>query len=226
MGVSYNPKTVTNGLVLALDAGNVKSYPGSGNNWTDMSGLGNNGTLTNGPTFSNGSLVFDGADDYVNCGTSSVSFTGNISVFAWIYPTTFKSIFTLIATKWFNPDGLDFHFSLKSDVGNGTNIRQNLFTTSNSDLYGSTTFSINNWYYVGFTLVNGGLLTFYKNGIADGTSSGVSRAPQSSSLQIADARGSLYNFTGRIPQVSMYNRTLSAAEVSQNFNALRGRYGI
>lgn len=226
MGLSHSPRIVTNGLMMCLDAANVKSYPGSGTAFNDLSGLGRSGTLTNGPTFSNNSIVFDGTDDHVNCGTSSVAFTGDISVFAWIYPTSFTSTFTLIISKWFSPDASDFHFALRSNIGDGTNIRLNLFTTSNSDLYGSTTFLINNWYHVGFTLVNGGLLTFYKNGIADGTTSGVSRTPQSSSLLIADARGPTYNFTGRIPQVSMYNRALSAAEVSQNFNALRGRYGI
>ena len=49
MGIAYNPRIVTDGLALALDAINTKSYPGSGTTWTDLSGLGNNGTLTNGP---------------------------------------------------------------------------------------------------------------------------------------------------------------------------------
>ena len=47
MAVRYNPRTVIDGLVLALDAGNTKSYPGSGTTWTDLSGHGNDGTLTN-----------------------------------------------------------------------------------------------------------------------------------------------------------------------------------
>ena len=56
----------TEGLSLLLDAGNVKSYPGSGTTWFDLSGNGNNGTLTNGPTFnSEGYISFDGTNDYV-----------------------------------------------------------------------------------------------------------------------------------------------------------------
>ena len=69
MSINYNPRIVTDGLVLLLDAGNTKSYPGTGTTWTDISRNGNNGTLTNGPTFDSangGSLVFDGVDDYVN----------------------------------------------------------------------------------------------------------------------------------------------------------------
>jgi hypothetical protein len=65
------PNIVTDGLVLYLDAANQKSYPGTGTTWNDLSGNGNNGTLVNGPTFNsdnNGSIVFDGVDDYVNFG--------------------------------------------------------------------------------------------------------------------------------------------------------------
>ena len=68
MGLAHSPSLVMNGLVLALDAANPKSYPGSGTTWTDLSGRGNTGTLTNGPTYSSangGSLVFDGTNDYV-----------------------------------------------------------------------------------------------------------------------------------------------------------------
>jgi hypothetical protein len=77
-------------LVLNLDAGNAASYAGSGTAWTDLSGFGNNGTLVNGPTYSSadgGSIVFDGVDDYVDCGTPSIS-TGKITVNAWVKITT------------------------------------------------------------------------------------------------------------------------------------------
>jgi len=228
VGLAHSPSLVMNGLVLALDAANSKSYPGSGTIWTDLSGNGNTGTLTNGPTYSNangGSIVFDGFNDAAQCG-NTIPPAGSFSIFAWIYPTVFNNEWNIIATKWFNPNGSDFHWALKSSTANGTNLRQNLYTTSNSDIYGTTSFSTNTWHYVGFTLVNGGTLTFYKNGVVDGTSSSVSRTPQSSTLQIGDDRGSQYGLVGRMPQVSIYNRALSAAEVSQNYNALKSRYGI
>ena len=66
MSVSNGPSIVTSGLVLSLDAADKNSYPGSGTTWADLSGNTNNGTLTNGPTFSSanqGSIVFDGVDD-------------------------------------------------------------------------------------------------------------------------------------------------------------------
>lgn len=85
MALNHSPKIVTNGLVLYLDAANQKSYPGSGTTWTDLSGNGNTGTLTNGPTFSannNGGIVFDGANDYVSISnSSSLNITGrNITI--------------------------------------------------------------------------------------------------------------------------------------------------
>ena len=74
MAFSYSPKIVTDGLVLYLDAANNRSYPGSGTTWTDLSRGGNNGTLTNGPTFNGangGSIVFDGTNDFIDCGNAS-----------------------------------------------------------------------------------------------------------------------------------------------------------
>ena len=82
MTVEYNiPKTVTDGLVLALDAGNTKSYPGSGSTWTDTIG-GNNGTLTNGPTHSSNS---GGYFDFPNIRTL---YTIIQSSFNYHYPTS------------------------------------------------------------------------------------------------------------------------------------------
>ena len=64
MGLSHSPRIVTNGLVLCVDAANPRSYPGAGTAWTDLSKQGNNGTLTNSPTFSRnngGRFSFDGS---------------------------------------------------------------------------------------------------------------------------------------------------------------------
>ena len=91
MAFNYSPKISTDGLVLCLDAANTKSYPGSGTVWSDLSRGGNNGTLTNGPTFNSGnggSIVFDGVNDYVDCGVSNISLPINITLISWIYQST------------------------------------------------------------------------------------------------------------------------------------------
>ena len=88
MAIFYNPRTITDGLVLALDAANTKSYPGSGTTWTDLSGNGNNGTLTNGPTYNSsnlGSLSFDGIDDYSTL-TSNYTLSAGWTLSFWGNP--------------------------------------------------------------------------------------------------------------------------------------------
>ena len=80
---------VTSGLVLWLDAGQTRSYPGSGTTWYDLSGNGNNGTLTNGPTYSStngGDLIFDGADDYISINSTNMNFASNQTIFIILKP--------------------------------------------------------------------------------------------------------------------------------------------
>lgn len=221
MSVRYNPRTITDGLVLALDAGNVKSYPGSGTTWTDLSGRRNNGTLTNGPTYSSangGSIVFDGTNDFVDCGNSSNLQITVGTITAWFNANNGNSGYNgivakqlawglfvkdnvLIAYDWGN--GVDRSTGIT--VGNGT---WNFVTMSFTETVGTPS--------------NNAII--YLNGNAVLTTT-VRHSNNTVSLQIADANAN-QNFGGNIAQVSVYNRALTAAEVQQNFNALRGRFGI
>ena len=91
MSAYSGPEIANDGLVLALDAANPRSYPGSGTTWTDLSGNGNNGTLVNVPTYSNangGSIVFDGVDDYVS---GSISTINSWSMCLWYLSTDITS---------------------------------------------------------------------------------------------------------------------------------------
>jgi hypothetical protein len=85
----YSPKIVTDGLVLYLDAANTRSYPGTGTTWSDLSRGGNNGSLINGPTFNSangGSIVFDGSNDYVDCGNiDDIKNASQVSISIWTY---------------------------------------------------------------------------------------------------------------------------------------------
>ena len=86
MGLSHSPKIVTNGLVMCLDAGNTKSYPGSGTTWFNLCGS-VNGTLVNGPTFSSvngGVIVLDGVNDYINTLSNSQYNYTTITISGWI----------------------------------------------------------------------------------------------------------------------------------------------
>ena len=90
MATNYSPKIVTEGLVLALDAANIKSYPGSGTAWNDMSSIGISATLLGGCSFNGGTIDFDGVNGYVDISKSYINDgtigTGNIgyAMEAWI----------------------------------------------------------------------------------------------------------------------------------------------
>ena len=89
MGINYNPRTVTDGLVLALDAGNAKSYPGIGTDWFDLSGNGNTGNLQNmdASNLDSGSLTFDGANEFVDLTTTYGPLSAPWTLSSWLYPS-------------------------------------------------------------------------------------------------------------------------------------------
>ena len=225
MTIGYGPRIVTNGLVLALDAADRNSYPGSGTTWTDLSGRGNTGTLTNGPTYSSangGSFVFDGVDDYVNTAYTLPNTNYTISTF-------FN--FTGSLTSQFNR-GL---FSTYS-TGNYNGIyvgTMGQFSDSSSNMWffrdGNNSYSIpyifevNKWYQVVF-VVSSGTISLYINSTLVSQISGTTT--HQDVLNIGRTRFDSNYWVGRIPQTTIYNRALTAAEVQQNFNALRGRFGI
>ena len=229
MSIFYNPRIVTDGLVLALDAGNTKSYPGSGTTWTDLSGRGNTGTLTNGPTYSSangGSIVFDGTNDYA---TVSNQTTANFTLGCWLKTT---------ATSLTGSFAYDGNGVIWSDVYGGANdfvfaVLNNKvsFWTGDgggSNIDGTTSINTGSWFYI--TIVKDGTNSskkIYVNTTLEAT--GTCTANLLTANPIIRIGGNTLDnkyFNGNIAKASVYNRALSAAEVSQNFNALRGRFGI
>jgi hypothetical protein len=225
MGVGYNPKIVTDGLVLCLDAANRKSYPGSGTSWTDLSGRGNNGTLTNGPTFSNNSIVFDGVDDKVELVSASLLPTGTsdrtITCFVRT-PTSFPEPY-LHVVHW-GTATTDQAFGLAIFSNGGLN------THPWSGAPSQGTVVVDRDYFLAVSYTHTGTLhKFWINGVSQG--SGISRAINTGTTDArVGARISSHTEdwgpSGRIYNVNVYNRTLLDTEIQQNFQALRGRYGI
>jgi len=216
MGVSYSPKVVTDGLIIALDAANVRSYPGSGTSWFDLSGNGNAGTLVNGPTFNSGnggSIVFDGVDDHVTSVLSS-SLGTQFSISVW-----FKKNNNNVA----NP--LNFQgspsFELLVDQTNRLNI------WDGADHFYNFTTTINLWYNMTVVKTTSNFLLY----INDNASPVLNFASSYNNTNVNFIIGkhptvSANYINGNISNIQMYNRALSAAEVQQNFNATRNRFGI
>jgi hypothetical protein len=230
-GIS-GPKIITSGCVLSLDAADKLSYKGSGTTWTDLSGNGNTGTLTNGPTFSAGnmgSVVFDGTNDYVGFTYNSIfNPPSNISVSLWVRLTVNNaSIRTLIELS-VSTDELYFIY-WRGDLSPkrwwyGLRQSNNTYVETNST---STDFSINTWYNIALVADSStGLFSFYINGILDNSIAYNGTLKQTaSSLSIgADAGASRRYLIGNISNTLIYNRALSAAEILQNYNATKSRF--
>jgi hypothetical protein len=216
---------VTNGLVLNVDAGFTPSYPSTGTTWYDVSSSGNNGTLTNGPTFNSGdggSIVFDGVDDYVNCGTdSSLNFgTGSATIGVWFKSTDQNGA---LCTKR-ESSGFQLYIFGSKLYADGAGTPTGVYSVNNVNT--------NTWKY-GVVVYDrsGGLIRLFVNGIADNTTAlGGTTLTDTGSCMIGVARLSGRPnsdfFQGNISYVQIYNRALSAAEVSQNYNAQKGRFGL
>ena len=227
MGAYAGPDIVENGLLLCLDAGNPKSYPGSGNTWTDLSGNGNTGTLSTtsiGYNSANGgSLVFDGTDDQVSV---SASFT--VTASTWIV--------------WMRRNGIDGYDGILFSRGTTKTIGINFLSGgplsyTYSDTSPGPGYNWNSglippdsaWSMVAFTFTSTGATAYlYKANELNIASNNYNhpsvlvdgiRVGNDSALA-----GRFYQ--GRIAQALIYNRALSAAEIQQNFNATRSRYSI
>jgi len=220
------PSILTNGLVLALDAANSKSYPGSGTTWSDMSGNGNNGTLTNGPTFSNNSIVFDGVDDYVSS-NNGLTNNSDFSVLLWInyrdVLNASRGIITTWGTSW-NGFGIASQNTglIRSWTNNGAGGGMNwgsLIQNSWNQLVLTYTFS--NKTQIGYVNGQSKVSESFGTAISHSTLQ-IARGGQTASTQL-----SLYpNTNCVISNVSIYNRTLTSSEVAQNYNAQKSRFNL
>jgi len=199
----------------------------TGGGWADRSGNGNNGELVNGPTYNSsngGSIVFDGVNDYVLSSNNS-TFGNNTTWDCWVYCSANVSTYNMFMGRglpyfsFFNGNRLFF-----SNVIGGS--QRTIETASN--------LSLNTWYYATFITSYDGTNTtmkIYTNGAE--TASGTWESAQgnySLRFMVGDgnnfANTSWYPFSGRVSNVKIHNRTLSPAEILQNYNATKGRYGL
>jgi hypothetical protein len=227
MSFAHSPKIVTDGLVLALDAGNIKSYPGTGTTWFDKSGFSNNGTLVNGPTFSSangGSIVFDGVDDYADCGNSAVlNTTSSISINVWFKAAYNPNvIYRAIVDK--GRDGFGA-WSLAIDEVQTKATFKVVIAGSNRSVTCVSSYGNNIWTLITGVFTGTNLL-IYQNGILENSGS-FSGTIGTNSISVKIGKpNDTYAFGGNVAATQIYNRALTQAEVQQNFNALRGRFGI
>jgi hypothetical protein len=203
---------VRSGLILDLDAGMNASFNNTGTAWNDLSGSGNNGTLVNGPTYSsanNGSIVFDGSNDYITSPFATTSGQA-VTYCGWLYSTetaaTYRNFVDSVTANpmiWWNTTG-----QIEFDAANWT----------------TAAVYRNQWVYVALSKPSGSSsASYYVNGVLVGTG-GAYTTPALTPTWFN--RAAAQTWKGNASNVQAYNRALTATEVSQNYNALKHRFGL
>ena len=219
MALFHSPSIVTNGLVLCLDAGNRKSYPGTGTTWTDLSGAGNAATILNqgadnaGTIYSStngGYITFDGNDDRA---TSTLPALTSYTTSAWVRLRNFSG-------------GERQLFQTANGIGLSVLSNRFMFYNGNVNSTIQTVVS-NSWYNWVMTTTNtpSNSTKMFINNVADGNWANYG-AITAGNIALAATNTIQRVLSCDIAIFSIYNRALSAAEISQNYNALKGRYGL
>jgi hypothetical protein len=229
MGLGHSPSIVTSGLVLCLDAGNTKSYPGSGTTWTDLSGNSNTTTLVNSPSFSSsngGRLSFNGSNTYCTIPSSSnlLTFgTGAFSVSFWINLSVVTNQIILTSYNSYNSNYISYFAIAYYAPSLGLGIFD-----SNGNIITGSTATTATWFHYCFTKT-GTTFTTYKNGVQVHTSTSAANNFSGSGRTILIG-GGLADYpymNGQLANLQINNNTaLTADQVLQNFNALRGRFSL
>jgi hypothetical protein len=218
------PGVVTTNLSMFLDAGNASSYPGSGTAWTDLSGNSRNGTLTGGPTYTSadgGSIVFDGTNDFVQC---SGSITATAATFVtWIRRNGSQDDFDgIIYSRSANATGISF-FGTTNKISYTWNNAVDTYSWDSGLTIPDLT-----WCMIAVSVTSTSATAYLcqSSGITSATNTVSHTSTTLDDIKIGqDDLGGRF-FTGNIATAMIYDRALSAGEITQNFNALRSRYGL
>ena len=222
MAVGYNPKIITDGLVLSLDAGNPKSYPGSGTAWTDTIG-GNVGTLTNGPTYSSdngGYFEFPNSNSYIQLSSPALTTPSTLTVEQWVKITDTSTDSIFLSNFDSHNNGIESRF----DSSSKWSLQINGLISNIS----SATVNQDQWYHVVFRFDDSNLGKIFVDGVQIQSLHFGSQTINMSTASTIGAKShqvSTVQNKFEIGALRVYNnKALTAAEVLQNYNALKGRY--
>jgi hypothetical protein len=230
MSTQYSPKVITDGLVLALDAGNPKSYISGSLNWNNLLNQTTSGSLTNGPTFSTasgGAIVFDGVND--TCPVNNQTFnstTGSSFTIETVFkrnsstPGTFKVLYLIGIGGATNA-----RTALYFDNNNNGQIAINYYTNASSDPYVTLNPQLldTNFHHAVQVIDKN---TLQMTGYFDGVNKGSATITGSSTSDTVFRVAGVGSCNAAIALVRIYNRALTAAEVQQNYNTTKTRFGL
>lgn len=234
MAFNFSPKVATEGLVLALDAANPRSYVSGSTTWNDLSPNGNNGMLVNGPTFNNsnlGNITFDGTNDYALIQYNSVFNSLSFSISGW---------FTIVGQG----SQIDYPYIIASEAIINTGVqgvgifyagyivkfRGDVSETPNGFSWDVRPFIGDGKWHHFCAIYNSDITTsyIYGDGVLRNTYvTNIGRVfSQNRNINLGARSIADSYFNGRISNIQFYNRALSAAEALQNYNATKGRFGL
>jgi|13_taG_2_1085334.scaffolds.fasta_scaffold06665_5 hypothetical protein len=235
MALSHSPKIVTDGLILCLDAGDGKSYSGSGNTWTDRSGQNRNGTLKNmeGSDFDgsdkSGSLTFGGTDEKVEIDHfdyDRTNFTAEAVGKFNANHTDWRSVFF---SKWQTGAGDNNEWFFGGDGASGPSVIVAAFEPYGGGsahlLRTSYNYVVGTLYHISITFNNGEAKLYVNGNLEDSDTCNFTevRAYSGQKFNIAGFYSNYYTLC-TIYLARMYNKALTADEVLQNYNATKGRF--
>lgn len=224
MALNHSPRIITSQLIMCFDPANLRSYPGSGTAGYDISGNNYTETLLNGVSYSTSNLgifTFDGVDDY--CTGSDPGQQTRYTVESWFKPTSYPNNNSCTISSVYPGTNATVNFKIGYDAGS---TMSGGFYDGSWHYTPSVSTSLNTWQCIAYSY-DGSNLTIYSNG-SSGGSTAYTGTPNSggSGIRIGRRWDVDDYFAGSIGAIKVYSRALSATEVLQNFNALRGRYGL
>ena len=238
MGLIHSPHIVTDGLVLCLDAANSRSYPGTGTTWTDLKGN-NNGTLTNGPTFdvgNRGSISLDGSNDMIRIADNDVNALPvtdfPLTVAIWIKTTDSEAYifnFTSQPSDWYEEYDLYITSNttisrIDGNTGNFNTVIEDPSTINDGEWHyvvSASSSSSNHKTYIDGQLIS--TLTTDVGSMDEGTGVGLNSFTLGVKRHQPDGTYQ-YHSQAHYGMCKVYNRSLTADEVRQNYLATKGRY--
>ena len=225
------PDIVDDGLVFAYDAGSERCYSGSGTSATNITSQAFPGTLTNGVGFSSsngGYWEFDGTDDYININSQYIIGASQGTISAWINLAAANVNHAGILCCQTGPAWASMRLVLNVSTPNKIRLAISDGTSSTFDsCTTNSTLSYSTWYHITATY-NGSSAKIYINGVLDETFT-TTITPGTftpNATMIGSQNYSNRYFNGEISTLFTYNTALTAAEVTQNYNAQRTRFGL
>jgi hypothetical protein len=223
MGFYRGPNIVTDGLIFAIDAGSERSYPGSGTTATDLAGT-NTVALVNGVSYNpnqGGKWGFDGIDDQIVLNSGTALVVNDFTITQWIqFPAStskmsigggnYQGGSSYKGYIWYRSTQGEIRVTMDNETGAIFNVAESVYC--------------NKWSQITATR-NGGTYKLY----IDGVQVNVTRTGSTNDFSIRTIGWSFsnsYAFSGNISNTLIYNTDLTAAQVLQNFNAQKSRFGL